>query len=87
MMKKTGDLKAALAAGTYDRAQVTELKGVEDVLGGGVPGPKRPGGVMFKHVGPGPASPRAGPDNHPCSRHPVEHILRGRVEEVLTVYE
>ena len=49
MMKKTGDLKAAMAAGTYDRAQVTELK---EVVAGRAPGRSGPDEVtLFKSVG------------------------------------
>ena len=49
MMKKTGDLKAALAAGTYDRAQVTELK---EVVAGRAPGRSGPDEItLFKSVG------------------------------------
>ena len=49
MMKKTGDLKAAMAAGTYDRAQVTELKGV---VTGRAPGRSGTDEItLFKSVG------------------------------------
>ena len=49
MMKKTGDLKAAMAAGTYDRAQVTELK---EVVAGRAPGRSGPDEItLFKSVG------------------------------------